>query len=120
MIERGRREQSRLRVRLACRLITRAGDNALALVDLSRTGARVQTGAIAPPQGDAVLQWSGMEAFGTVVWARGGFCGLQFEEPIPANWLAVSRQSNETACLPDDHSRARELAQAWAAGTRRL
>lgn len=120
MIERGRREQSRLRVRLSCRLITRAGDNALALVDLSQTGARVQTGAIAPPYGDAVLQWSGMEAFAAVVWARGGFCGLSFFDPIPAAWLGVSRQLGETASLTDDRSHARELARAWAVGARRI
>lgn len=120
MIERGQRAQSRLRVRLACRLITRIGDHSLALVDLSRSGARVHTGAIAPPCGDAVLQWAGMEVFAAVIWTRGGFCGLSFFDPIPADWLGVSRQLGEAAGLPDDRSRARELAQAWAAGTRRL
>jgi hypothetical protein len=120
MIERGRREQSRLRVRLPCRLITRGGDLKAVLVDLSCTGARVQAGTLACERGDAVLQWFGMEAFGQLVWARSGFCGLQFYDPLGDGMLLKSRDLNETDCRADDHRIARDAARDWVSGMRRV
>lgn len=120
MIERGRRAQSRLRVWLSCRLITRGFDAKAVLADLSRVGAKIQTNRSEGLYGEAVLQWAGMEAFGTIIWARGGFCGLQFDKPVPENWLILSRQINETSACPDESTAARELARAWVSGQRRV
>ena len=120
MIERGRRAQSRLRLRLPCRLITRSGDQKALLVDLSRTGARVHAEHLACERGDAVLRWFEMESFGQLVWARSGFCGIRFYDPVPEAWLRQSRLLNETACDFDDRQAARDMAREWVSGTRRI
>ncbi|MDE2412561.1 MAG: PilZ domain-containing protein [Sphingomonadales bacterium] len=120
MIERGRREQSRLRLRLPCRLITRDGDAKVILTDLSQTGARVQTAANLAAKGEAVLLWFGMEAFGSVVWTRTGLCGFRFFDPIPHNWLIVSRDLDETNAVRDEREVARQIAREWVAGVRRI
>ncbi|MFM5885003.1 MAG: PilZ domain-containing protein [Novosphingobium sp.] len=120
MIERGRREQSRLRLRLPCRLITRGGDQRALIVDLSRTGARVHAEQLACERGDAVLRWFDMESFGQLVWARSGFCGIRFYDPVPVAWLLQSRTLNETDCDLDDRQAARDLAREWVSGARRI
>ncbi|MBS0483244.1 MAG: PilZ domain-containing protein [Proteobacteria bacterium] len=107
-------------MRLRCRLITLDHDIKAILVDLSRTGARIQYGTTNPGRGDAVLQWYGMEAFGTVVWTRAGYCGLRFHDPLPHAAILRSREINDADGIRDDRELVREIARAWAVGERRV
>ncbi len=67
----GRRRDSRLRLRLAARVITRAGVHSVILCDLSRQGASVLARQAFGCSGPAVLQWDRHEFFGDIQWGNG-------------------------------------------------
>lgn len=79
----GRRETQRARVHLAAALIGTTREYPVTLRNISCTGAMVE-GASLPPKGWTVaLKRGDMDELGDVVWARGGFCGIHFFDPIP-------------------------------------
>ncbi|WP_367183261.1 PilZ domain-containing protein [Novosphingobium sp.] len=116
----GRRGQSRLRVRLPCRLISCAADQAAWLIDLSASGARVYSKATFALRGDVVLQWSGKETFGTIVWARVGYCGIRFFDSLPESWVLEARGLCSASPARDERAAARTLAREWVTGARRI
>ena len=109
----GRRRYGRLRLRLRAKLITIHGTTNGLLVDLSLTGARVRLANGEPRRGDAMLQWEGHEAFGTIVWVRDGECGVLFDEPLPEATLLGMRDA--VACL-DDREQVRSAAATFVNG----
>lgn len=115
----GRREDARVRVRLAARLVSLAGTQAVRLNNLSRGGASVTTELPMKRGADAILQWRNVEAFAQVTWVEGCRCGLRFEQPIPdeAVLLARSASDNRSSLL-----RAEQLAaaRAFSKGTLRV
>lgn len=120
MVERGRRAESRLRVRLPARLITHHGEWSVVLVDLSQNGASVHCANLVVQGGDAVLQWGGFEAFGAIRWCRSGLGGIAFFEPIPPHWLIATRDHDDAERLPGERELARRMAHEWATGRRRV
>jgi len=117
----GRRESSRLRVRLSARIVTLGGDSPAVLVDLSRSGAKLRTTGGAIKVGtDAVLQWGGHEAFGTVVWSRGAEREFSFYDDLTDVIVLETRALDETARLAIDHELARDAARRFCEGTLRL
>lgn len=120
MDQRGRRTESRLRVRLPARLITHHGEWAVVLVDLSQNGASVQCANLVSQRGDAVLQWSGFEAFGAIRWCRSGYGGLAFFDPIRPGWLIATRDLDDAERLPGERELVRRVAHEWATGQRRV
>ncbi len=88
----GRRRNSRLRLGIEARFLGFDGDQSVALYDLSQTGAKVllQNGS---PVSQGILSWMGYEAFGDVVWRRGRWCGIHFEEELPDDWVFATRQA---------------------------
>ncbi|MEE4452463.1 PilZ domain-containing protein [Novosphingobium resinovorum] len=117
---RGRRGSSRLRVRLAARLVTRTETWNVVLCDLSRHGARVVTGRALAPGLEVILEWGGFDAFGEVVWCDGDRCGLAFVEPIEEAALIATRGLDDSARLPRDSDLVRDLARRWVEGSARL
>ena len=87
----GRRRHSRLRARLPARLTTLTDTYQGMLFDLSFCGARIAIAGQVRPGSEAVLNWASFEAFATVAWCEDGYCGLEFEEPIPGNILIATR-----------------------------
>ena len=116
----GRRRDARLRLRLAAKVITRAGVRNVVLCDLSQQGASVIASQAFGCTGPAVLQWGRHEVFGEIQWCSGGRIGIQFDEPLPHALLLEARQLNETARLPADRELVREQARSWVQGAHRV
>jgi hypothetical protein len=94
----GRREHPRLRLAIDARLITTGGEYPVRLDNLSQSGAHISR-----PRVDSfercVLKWLDYEAWGTMVWARSGYCGVRFEPPLPDGWVLDTR--NRTTTFPE-------------------
>lgn len=116
----GRRKRSRLRVRLPARLVTRCDTQSVVLCDLSLHGAQVTTKNPLKLGSEAVLEWSGFEAFGEVVWCSGDRCGLSFFDDITPQMLLDTRDLDTVAHLPRDRDMARQTARQWVEGQGRL
>jgi hypothetical protein len=115
----GRREHSRLRVRLPARLTTLDGTTSAVLTDLSYGGAKLVTGCELRPGQQAVLAWSAFEAFGTVSWVHDGMCGMHFEEFLDGQVLLATRDLDDTGHLPSDRDLTRGAARDFVRGVRR-
>src|SRR5437763_1162851 len=88
---RGRRAEPRAYIQLAASLEGLGGRNSASLLDVSRTGARLE-GAQLPTAGkDVVLRCGSVDTFGTVVWNASGRCGVHFDEPIGGKELVALR-----------------------------
>lgn len=120
MAHHGKRLASRLRTRLPARLVTLDGEFRVILLDLSRTGASVRRDGLAIEAGNAILQWMGHEAFCIVRWNATGQCGLEFDEPIPLEWVLATREHDAEERLPDDAEIARRNAHEWITGQVRI
>jgi hypothetical protein len=116
----GKRGQPRLRVRLPARLITLNGEFRVVLCDLSTGGARVGKPGLVLDGGQAVLLWESFEAFCAVAWCRGGLVGVRFEDPIPNDWVLVTRELDSNSNLPPDAELDRRAARDWVLGQARI
>ena len=116
----GRRASARLRTRLAARMVLLAGTQNCVLIDLSLTGARVETSRPAQLGDEAVLMWGSFETFGQVVWTTPGLCGLALFDPISDAVLLGTRQLDQVARLPEDRELARNSARSYVEGRVRL
>lgn len=96
----GRRKAARVRLGIPCTVILLSGNQSCLIDDLSQTGARVATaGNLPSPGADAVLVINGVEAFGTVRWARNQRFGVKFDEPLSFNEVVSIRD------FADDYAR---------------
>jgi hypothetical protein len=120
MAHHGKRLASRLKTRLPARLITLDGEFRVILLDLSRTGASVRRDGLRFASGEAILQWMGFETFCIARWNALNQCGLQFDQPIPNEWVLATRQHDATERLPDDEELVRRRAREWVAGLARI
>jgi hypothetical protein len=111
----GRRSQSRLRVFLPARLETLSGTKSVFLADLSTIGAKLSLPEDWCPSGTAVLSWTDHEALGRVVWVKGKWCGVYFEEPLPIQVLVGTRAINDNLRGHLEFE-ARRLARDWVTG----
>ena len=116
----GRRKRSRLRARLAAKLVTLDGSRNTVLLDLSLTGARIKAAPNLCPGREGVLSWSCHEAFGTIVWVAHGLCGMEFDEPLDPAVLLATRDLDATSRLPSDRDLERNLLREWVDGERRV
>jgi hypothetical protein len=96
-----------------------SGRREATLLNLSSAGAQL-TGEALPAVGKDVLVACGPnEVFGTVVWAEGKHCGIQFDEPITPGLVAELRRTAAAA----DHSTASDdemrAAEDWLNGLAR-
>ncbi len=87
----GRRRHSRLRTRLPARLKTLTDTHQGLLFDLSFLGGRIAIDGTLRPGAEAVLCWAHFEVFANIAWCEEGFCGLEFEEPLPGSVLIATR-----------------------------
>lgn len=78
-----RRDHARAEVSREVRLHLPSGIRTGYLLDLSRSGSRLE---LAPPPAvgtPALMRWDEFEAFGEVVWVRGETCGVRFDRLLP-------------------------------------
>ena len=75
---------------------TLIANGAVAVRNLSCTGAMIEGEEVPPAGRDIILRAAGHEFFGTVVWSDGYRCGVQFDEPLrPAEVLELHRITPE-------------------------
>ena len=79
----GRRAAPRENLPLIAVFTTRTRSHAARLVDLSATGARLKGDDLPPPDEDLILAVENVSAYGVVKWRRLGFCGIEFDAPLP-------------------------------------
>ena len=70
------------------------------LLDLSESGARIQTDS--PPRvgTTALLKWETHEAFCKVMWAKDDMCGVAFDRPLKQTMLLETLQQNSRPAGP--------------------
>jgi hypothetical protein len=101
-----RRRAGRTNVSLPGSLDTPATRRSVVLVDVSPTGANVR-GQDLPSVGNFVkLDVETSTVFGTVIWCKGGNCGLQFDELLTRD---------EVKMFDRAHKEARDLElESWS------
>jgi len=88
---RGRRADPRAYLELPASVEALDGHSSVRLLDVSRTGARLEAAALPAAGKDIVLVCGAVDTFGTVVWNVSGRCGVQFDEPIGGRDLMALR-----------------------------
>ncbi|WP_324260929.1 PilZ domain-containing protein [Altererythrobacter sp. H2] len=111
----GRRRSERLTVCLPGKVVLLDGEFDCALDDVSQTGARIITDAPLPVGRRGILSCSPLEAVFSVVWTRGRFAGLEFEEDEPLGTIRLLRWHNDRDRERHDAT-LRQLVQRWGSG----
>ena len=89
---RGRRANPRAHIVLPATVDAINGHLRISLLDISQTGARLEGSGLPDVGKDVILKCGEIDAFGTVIWAVAGRCGLLFDEPISATDLVALRR----------------------------
>jgi len=115
---RGRRAEPRAYIQLRASVEALDGCNSVSLLDVSRTGARLE-GTDLPAAGkDVVLRCCAIDTFGTVVWNISGRCGVHFDEPIGVQDLmelrAVAVVTERSGMTPDELQATADWANGLA------
>ena len=86
------RRAPRFRVLLVARLLTTSGERNVKLRDISATGAMVEGDRLPAPGTDILLRRGSLELIATIIWARDGKAGLEFDEPLTEAelWMQVN------------------------------
>ena len=88
----GKRQSTRLRLNVRARLTSARGTQLATMVDLSQTGARLELSA-SYALSEARLEWLDLAAEVRVAWQDNRLCGVEFDEPLPFEWVARTRTS---------------------------
>lgn len=112
----GRRRFSRLRAAVPAQLLTLSARTRASLCDLSLSGAGVWHGGALATGDDCLLRWLEFEAFGSVVWSRGEYAGITFDEPLSKNAVLTTRERADHGLLPDEKKEALRRAREWYFG----
>jgi len=115
---RGRRGEPRAYILLPASVEALCGCNGVSLLDVSRTGARLE-GADLPEVGkDIILRCGVIDTFGTVVWAISGRCGVHFDEPLGGRDLvalrAVATATERSGMTPEELQATADWANGLA------
>lgn len=86
------RRAPRFRVLLVARLLTTSGERNVKLRDISANGAMIEGDRLPAPGADILLRRGSLETFATVIWAKDGKAGLEFDEPLTEAelWMQVN------------------------------
>ena len=116
---RGRRSDPRAYVLLPALAEALSGRRNVRLLDLSRSGAKLE-GADLPSVGkDIVLRCAGLDTFGTIVWAEAEQCGISFDEQIRLRDLVRLRDVAFAIDESDFTAEEIEAAADWKNGLAR-
>ena len=116
---RGRRSEPRATVFLSGAAQGLDGHCAVRVLDISRTGARVEGDRLPTVGKNIILRCGDVDTFGTIAWSASGRSGIHFDEPIALRELVALRMlADERANLPWTPEE-REAAADWANGLAR-
>jgi len=88
---RGRRGEPRAYILISASVEALDGRNGVSLLDVSRTGARLEAADLPAAGKDVILRCGPIDALGTVVWNSRGQCGVHFDEPVGGQDLVALR-----------------------------
>lgn len=108
-----RRGHPRLRLGIPARLDTIHGSSDVDLIDLSRSGAKLDLAHV-PRVREGILYWLSFEAMGDIVWQEGELLGMTFERPLSPQSILTTR---DLAPSVVGDGGASEAARAWATGS---
>ncbi len=112
----GRRSASRVEVHLPTALTTTKTSDLAELLNISPTGALLGGRALPRAGTDLLLDFEGVEAFGTVVWVQDRLCGVHFDEPMSLGDLK-RLEFDGSDCLRAHMTPDERLAtEAWVTG----
>jgi hypothetical protein len=100
----GHRSFNRLRLGVAAALKLTHENRACLIDDISSTGARLRIDRPLAPGQSLVLSFHELTLFSTVMWVRGGECGLRFDQPLELEdmqgmlWIKENRALYERIC----------------------
>jgi len=80
----GRRSVPRTEAPLIAVLSTSAGDHRVAIIDISRTGARLRAEHLPEVGKQLTFRADDIRVAGDVVWSAGSCCAVEFATPISA------------------------------------
>jgi len=115
---RGRRAEPRAYIQLPASVEALDGRNSVSLLDVSRTGARLEAADLPAVGKDVVLRCGAIDTFGTVVWNISGRCGVHFDAPIGRQDLmalrAVAVAAERSGITPDELQATADWANGLA------
>ena len=79
---RGRRGEPRAYILLPAAVEGLDGRTSVRLLDVSRSGARLEAADLPVVGRDVVLKCGAIDTLGTVIWNVCGRCGIHFDEPL--------------------------------------
>lgn len=109
------RRDGRASLSFPCTIILPDGKFPCELKDVSLGGARISTDARLEPGRTLWLKFDEYEAFATVMWARGGECGVKFEERLP-KVIVMKVQGYSVDMDEYQAAQGRRAAKSWAIG----
>ena len=116
---RGRRAEPRAHISFLAAVEAIDGRQSISLIEVSRAGARLEGPDLPMVGKDLILKCGGIDAFGTVVWAIEGRCGVQFDEPLGPNELITLRHlavaAEQSGMTPEE----RQAVADWKNGVAR-
>jgi len=113
----GRRLAKREAAPVLVSFTTMTGNCSAVLVDVSRTGARLQGGTLPQDGEELVLTMDRLRTFATVAWSSDGECGLSFDLPLPPEEIHRLKQNVAAAAMWAPELRA--AYDDWRAGAAR-
>lgn len=116
---RGRRSERRAYLVLPASAEAISGHLSVTLMDVSRTGVRLEGSHLPAVGKDIILRCGELDTFGTIAWAASGRCGMQFDEPIGIEDLRALRALSAAAKRSDLTPDERQAAADWANGLAR-
>jgi hypothetical protein len=111
----GHRGANRLRLGVPAQLQLTHETRKCLLDDVSASGARLRIEHPLAPHQIAILTFHELKLYATVMWSKGGTCGIKFEQPLELEdmqgmlWITENRELYERICN-EAH------ALAWAEG----
>ena len=116
---RGRRSEPRAYIVLAAAVEDLGGCNSVRLLDVSRTGARLEAADLPAVGKDIILKCGVIDTLGTVVWNVRGRCGVHFDEPLRGQDLislrALAVAAERSGMTPEEQ----QASADWAGGLAR-
>lgn len=108
-----RRRHVRLRLGIPARLQTLDGRLNVRLINLSQSGARI---ALCAPEQvtEGVLEWLDYDTFAAQVWQAGDEVGLEFDRPLPREWLRATHTAAPDVVREEEISAARDFVEGKA------
>lgn len=108
-----RRRHVRLRLGIPARFLTLDERFEVRLINLSQSGARVMlpgSGTVS----EGVLEWLEYDTFAVAVWQEGEELGVEFDRPLPPQWLRATHAAAPDVVLEEEIGAARDFVSGKA------